>query len=373
MSKRKFALDLGTWAIRIGSLSERRDGSVIDMLHETRYDPLDDMPLKGVFAQFEVNRDSLQKYTRQILQTAGIKTIEAPVSLPDQFFSVKYLDIPRAYVSDEQSREYLGWRIRELLPSTLASESVMDFQLLGPSLERDGESLNRVMVVLMKEQLVNDLAATMFSAGLNISYLTMNSQDCHNFLDNVNYSPDHEAEDSVVDEFCDCLLHTGNFGCHLTFISGGVPLYSRLFDRAGFHFTQNLSSVRSIDLCDAGKLKHSDVFISEKIHDYQNSNFDFVDFQHVFAEYLREIDMTFRSFRGKFPDREIRRVIMSGGSSALKGMKDFLGRMLRIPCTIISSPDHIRLELKESLQGGDYSILPFASLCGLLTGRVNQQ
>lgn len=373
MSKVRYAIDIGTWAIRIGRLTEGREGPVFDMFHEIPYRTDAPAPLKGVFAQYEVSRESLQEYTGQILRQAGLGSIEAAVTIPDQFCSVKYLELPRAYLSDDQSRDYLIWRIREQLPSTLASECVMDFQLLGP-MERDGENFSRIMVVLIKEPLVNELALAMSQAGIVAPWFSINSIDCHNLIDRTAMGAGDQEELQGVEPACQCLLHTGHFGCHLIFHSRGTPVYSRLFDRAGYHFSQNLAALRDVSFEDAERIKERECLIPSELSAYGDSQLDFSGFQHLFAEYLREIDMTFRSFRGKFPDRDLSSIILCGGSSALGGLAEFLERMLKLPCSLLSLSDYVRLGGVEAAQSPEQAakLLRFAPLCGLLTGRTEE-
>lgn len=333
------ALDIGTWGVRYARL---RPGGALPVLESHHEVSSAEGILSGVFAQPEVKCQDLSAVIRQLVSAARVPSDNIPIVLPDQFFSMKIVDVPGSSAGGEAGKDFTRWRLKQHLPAALVDDCIIEYHTIGPVETEDGAMI-RVLAVLVKEHFLNSVASAVISAGLTPSYFDLNSLGVHNLLvhgktdpvpavlpvpaSSGQPAPSGDSSSQQVPARDHCIVHAGHWGCNVLFFGGGKLLYSRLFDRAGVHFTRNAASFLKIEESRAEELKTTRQFLPESSEGISAPDFDFIGFQEVFGEFLKEIDMTFRSFRSRFPGFEPDRVVLSGGSAMIPNMARFLGRL----------------------------------------------
>jgi type IV pilus assembly protein PilM len=365
-------LDIGTWKVRLFSGEKLDKGFYIDDLFEFK---TENSVLKGVFASGEVNSGYLKqiisgfpkKYTHKISR----------VIIPDQFVTFKFSEIAKPLCSDEKEKSFLGWRIKESLPPSLTSYSLIDFQITQ-IIEKDTGPSGQILSILIKEEFLNTLAEVFNEIKVIPDFYEVNSINEANLYDYLieskrNVKFDISQSDKFNIEKKDlahtenyCVMHIGNFCCNMTFFINQKPVFSRVFDRAGYHLTQNISNYLNIDFSAAEMRKHSDSFLPENKKFYESNDFSYDFFQHVFGEFFKEIEMTIRSFESKHSDEKFTKLIIFGGGSLTKGLSNFLTRLLNVNCTVFELEKNyftMGKKVKDNL-----NINEFAACLGSLAG-----
>lgn len=336
------ALDIGTWGVRYAGLRTGGPKPVLENYHEIRFE---EGILSGVFAQPKVKIHEIEARLREIAAVVRIPIEGVPVVLPDQFFSMKIVDVPGSSSGGDAGRDYTRWRLKQHLPAALIADCLIECHTIGP-VETDQGAVIRVLAVLVKEKFLNSVAEAVISAGVSPTYFDLNSLGVHNLLSHgmaslvVDQPPTGSATVSAAqqvgspapavqqkNESDHCVIHAGHWGCNVLFFGGSKLLFSRLFDRAGVHFTRNTAAFLGIEAFAAEELKKTRQFLPSSSAGIRTAEFDFLGFQEVFGEFLKEIDMTFRSFRSRFPGFEPDRVILSGGSALVPNMNRFLSSL----------------------------------------------
>jgi Tfp pilus assembly PilM family ATPase len=343
-------LSLGTWKLRVLSAKFSENSFLIDDIFEVKTPkPL----IEGVFASYSINEELLGMTLKKI--PSSLRSRIDRVILPDQFVTFKFSEISKPVGADEKERKYLAWRIRESLPESLTCESILDYQVLDV-FETEDSPTGQILSVIIKENFINSLTKIFYENDIYPEHYEVDSINEINLYESIKKSSETDY----------CLMHLGNFCCNMSFIADSKLLFTRIFDRAGFHITENIAKYMNLDFEKAEEMKHSDTIIPGDQSIYRSEKFSYDFFNSVFNEFLQEIEMTYRSFDGKHQDHKKRDLVLAGGSASLKGLPEFLSRMLNIRCSVFSLSDDFYSLGKRVKK--EYKISEYMSCLGSVSG-----
>lgn len=345
-------LSLGTWKLRVLSARFLENKFLVDDMFEVKTPiPL----IEGVFASYIINEELLQKTLRKIPKKLRNKIDK--IILPDQFVTFKYSEINKPVGADENERKYLAWRIKESLPESLTNESVLDYQITE-IVENEDIPVGHILSVIIKESFINSLIKIFYENDIYPEHFEVDSINELNLYESVQRNSSNDY----------CLMHLGHYCCNMNFVANNRLFFSRVFDRAGFHITENIAKSFKIDFASAEEKKHREKLIPTDQDFYNSKNFSYDFFNTVFNEFFKEIEMTYRSFDGKYHDYKKRELILAGGGASIIGLPEFLSRMLNINCSVFKLPEEFYSIGKKVSKG--YNISEFTSCLGSVSGDV---
>ncbi len=233
-------------------------------------------------------------------------------------------------MTEEELSESINWHAEEHIPYEI-SDVRLSYQIISST-----ENSLSVMLAACKKELIQNLEETIKLAGQQADIIDFDAlalQNCYNF----NYEP---SDDSVA-----ALLHIGAPGMIIHIVKGHQYKYTRDASIGGNYYTDQIQRELGLTFAQAEATKLDgtrDLEIEEtEIHAAAEAiakrlTFD-TDFErlteatsHLFET---EISRTLDFYRSCFPDEEdaVQKILISGGGSKLKGLREHLARSLDIP------------------------------------------
>jgi type IV pilus assembly protein PilM len=264
----------------------------------------------------------------KLLQGQNVKTRDVVAGFGSYSTIIKIIDLPM--MSEEELRESIDWHAEEHIPFDM-SDVRLDYQTVGST----GDSL-QAMIIACRHEPVQNLEEVIRRAGYRAAIIDADSlalQNCYTF----NYQP---VADSLI-----ALIHIGASKMMINIVRGHRCEFTREVSLGGNQYTDRLQKELGLtfEQAEAVKLGSTDgvqinaanvgdaldglsklLTDEEQVDDLLKSVLD------LFAlEISKSLDF-FHACREE-DGFEVQKIMLSGGSSHLKGLREFLSRTFKIP------------------------------------------
>lgn len=298
------------------------------------------------------------------LKEAQSRAIEALIKENNLEFDVVYAAIDAKNVSirkvdfqNIRKRDILGFLENELESSSpfAIEEAILDYQIIDFSKNRSS-----VLAVLAKKDVIRDMLEIIEKGNLRVKVLDIDNLTYLNVLNFLDKDPllldqytDLTDEDASTNKG-QLLINIGHSKTTLTFLADKKVLYTRIISIAGDYFNQILKQKFNITYEEAEILKHYVSSIEINLAEPSSSKNNIISkiLAEIAAELGVEILRTIQAFQVK-ENIKINSVYISGGSSNIKGLKEYIHLALKIPVSnILIKKDSFMFQDKEHT---DYS------------------
>ncbi|MGY3803690.1 pilus assembly protein PilM [Pigmentibacter ruber] len=270
---------------------------------------------------------------------ALIKEYNIEFDLVFAAIDAKNVSIRKVDFQNIRKRDIVGFLENELESSSpfAIEETILDYQIIDYTKNRSS-----VLAVLVKKDVIRDILEIIEKEHLrvkvldidNLTYLNMLS-----FLDKDPELPEHIDDNTNQQQTnitASLIINIGHSKTTLTFLADKKVLYTRIISIAGDYFNQVLKQKLNIEYPEAEILKHyvssMETFASEDAN--SKRNLVSIILADAISELGIEILRTIQSFQVK-ENIQIQTVFISGGSSKIKGIKDYLHIILKVPVSNI--------------------------------------
>lgn len=264
---------------------------------------------------------------KKTLEEAGVKAMKVNVAVPSFSSLITTIDIPEIHqdeiekVVQSEAPKYIpvqlsdvvyGW---QLIDEVVAEEQAMTDEEKKKKIKNKQGNLHILMVAIMKE--ISDQYDKVFSiANVSIDSLEIDSFSLTRSL--VGNDPKPYL-----------VLDIGHKVCNIIAVSNKNILLNRTIDVAGDRITRVIAKALNIDNDRAEKMK-----IQEGMDISQQGSKMVTQ---VLSVLTGEIRRTIKALGESYPKVEIEGIILSGGGSKLKGLRQFIESDLDIK-TVIGNP-----------------------------------
>ncbi|MEO0077605.1 MAG: type IV pilus assembly protein PilM, partial [candidate division WOR-3 bacterium] len=245
--------------------------------------------------------------------------------------SVSLRQAPFPKMNRRELKDAILLRLEKYSPFTL-DEAILDFKTLGPQREA-GAIKDNVMVVAARKDIVSDHISTLRKAGLeptSISVIPFALQAVVKKFANV------RPDESV------CLLDIGAEFTDMVFMKGERLDLARTITTAGNAITEAMTVAitteegqLALDAYDAENLKRKYGIPSEDETERLPSGImvkRLATLQRPALErFVAEINRSIDYYRREFGETKIDRLLICGGTAAMKGMREYIQTNLGIP------------------------------------------
>ncbi|MEA1925924.1 MAG: pilus assembly protein PilM [Patescibacteria group bacterium] len=244
-----------------------------------------------------------------------ITTIEIPEMSQNEIEQVIQKEAPK-YIPVRLSEVVYGWQIIEdIISPTALKDDGRRNQLSGGKVIRRRKNIHVLMVAIMKE--ISDQYNSVFSSsGLTIDSLEIDS-----------FSLTRSLIGNDTGAFL--ILDIGHKVCNIIIVSNKNILLNRTIDVAGDRVTKVIAKALNISNERAEKLK------IEQGLNIGGEGMNMV--VQTIGILTREIQRTREALAEKYPEVNIGKIILSGGGSKLKGLKEFIENEVKIE-TVLGNP-----------------------------------
>lgn len=341
-----FAIDIGTTclkALRLGEIAASPGRLVVEA---SELCPTERGWLAGNFAALELgDRKALVAALERSFRAVGAQGAQVAVSLPDQFVKVFFLQVDRLQDVTPAERKYTEWRLRQLLPGNVAEGCVLDYQVLSTNRGDEGVEI-RLVVQLVREDLLNDLATLVLDGGCKPGFFNCDSISSLNLAEASIRQGEEEREGSDA-----CLLHLGHEATSFIFTRLGVPEWIRILDYGCRKFEDRLVDRFGLDRELARRHLAEEALIPGTAPQESELVEALGRFHGVFDEWFREVGSTFAYFRSHYPSIGPLPVRLCGGGTILRNLPSFLESLLDLPVSLLDVGAMV--EMPQGLDGHD--------------------
>jgi len=342
-------IDIGTSAIKIVELSRAGKRRKLDNYGEMKAEALYEKP----FRTFEKstlsfsNRDVVRALTA-VLKEAGFKSSKAFFSIPD--FSTFFTTISLPAMTDEEIPQAVNYEAPQHIPLPLQSVT-LDWQIV----EREaGATLNtetiKILLVAVPKDVIQQYQQIAAAVGLEL--LSMEAEV---------FSLSRALIGEVEKKQTISLIDIGARSTTINIVDNGILRISHSFDTSGSDFTTVIAKGLNTDYAEAELLKKKQGLLAEG-DGSKDAMLPLID---LIIEEIRKIFSSFFQAEGK----EVKKIILAGGSAFMPGIVDYFLKNLSKPVEIanpfadIYYPPILEDTLKEV--GPSYAIAVGAALRGL--------
>ena len=315
-------LDIGSYSVKLSLLKERggRFTLVNFAVADIGEEPIDTLE--------PAQKNSLiQAAVQKLVLETGFKTKDVSISLSGDQIIVRYIKL--AYMTREELKGVIRFEAEQYIPFSI-DQVVLDFHILGEVTE-EGQKKVEVLLVAIKEEVVNQYIHLLQGAGLNIVLIDIDSMALHNSLE-VNY--DKKDGETVA------IINIGAKYSNLNIVEDGVTRFSRDIPIGGISLTNDISKEFNLGFAEAEKLKReqggiiieSENVVLTRIPSKEDKRVRiYSSISTTLGKLVMEIRRAFDFYESSAKKRSISKVYICGGSSKLQNIDKFISERLKIP------------------------------------------
>lgn len=308
--KKIFALDIGSYSIKLVELKETKKGYHLVNMASAPLPP--EAIVDGALMDTGVIVDAIKNLTA----SAGVKGGDVAVSVSGHSVIIKKITLPA--MTENELADSIQWEAEQYIPFDIADVN-LDFQILGTNAV-DQTQID-VLLVAAKKEIIDDYTAVIAEAGLNAVVIDIDAFAVQNMVE-INYPPE-EGE----------VVATVNIGAELSninIIKDGVSLFTRDVANAGNQFTEEIQKRYGVSYEDADAAK-----LGAEVEGVVASDIKEV-LQEVSGMLSSEIARTIDFFMATNPEDSVRKAYICGGGAKTEGLDKALADKLGVPVEVVN-------------------------------------
>ena len=344
MATRIVGVDFGSEILRGIELEYvKKNRPVVTRYHEV---PL---PEGAVHNGEVVEENTVATALKQLWSEGKFRTRDVVIGLGNQKVLARDLVVPRASI--ENIREALPFQVQDLIPVPVA-EALLDFYPIAEVQTDTGPGISGLLVAAVKSSVVANVNAVR-KAGL-----WPVDVDLIPFALQRSIGADTAGTAAVID--------IGATTTNIVISTGGVPQFVRIIPAGGDDLTRALMTRLGIERDLAERVKAGIGMASGSVLPENRPAVEVI--YEVTRELLNSLRNTLNYFANTRENRQVERVVLSGGASRLPGFAETLASMTSMEVTVADPFAHVELG-KDAKQLAGSSARAAVAL-GLVLGRA---
>jgi len=329
---RLIGIDIGSHSIKIVDIDDGKKGMVLKNFGMIEL-PQDSL-VEGSIKEMEIVSSAL----KNLLKNLKIKNKNVATSISGYSVIVKKITIPK---KEEGGLEKSIQREAEQYIPFDINDVNLDFQILKS--EREGteeeekEELMDVLLVAAKKDMVEEYISLLHLTDLNPMVLDIDAFALQNAFEISN----HEQSG------CHALVNIGAQQLTINVIKDGVSIFTRDSSYGGSQITSEIQQKLNISYQEAEMIK-----LGAKPLETEKRPIIEEIFSSTVAKWAQEIKRALDFVATTFIDIKIENVLLSGGSSLIKGLSKYLGLETGLKIEMLNPFGN--LEIKEKLFDATY-------------------
>ena len=338
LTKNIIGIDIGTSSLKIAEC--QRAGEKITLL---KYEIVR-LP-EGTGPNRALSLQEISAFIRDTLKDLGIRTSDSVSEVTGPRTVARHLFMQD--LADEEMREAIRWGAKADFPFAL-DEAFIDFYKLEVFKREEEAPEAEIISAVATREAVEEQVALLRDAGLKPLFLSIPSFSLMQAYRFTQPSPWSETV-AVID--------LGKKSTQIIVLKEGNLKFSREIAVAGDIFTQSLigsyevnGQATEIDQTTAEKIKIEVGLLAEGEADQLVEGLPLDQVQKrlspVMDRLLLEVERSINYYKNQFKDYEIKRVLITGGGSLLKGLPEALGKSLEIPVQLFQNAGSLTVKKK---------------------------
>jgi len=283
-------LDIGTYSIKAVELQKKDDSTTLVNFH----------------VQARAQKEGLSGALERFFQEGNFTSKDIAIAFSGHAVVARLVEMPM--MKDEELKNAIRFEVEKNIPFKI-DEALLDYQVISSTLEA---KKSKILFAAVKEALVRDYIETIHELGFQIKCVDVDAIALTNAFLNANTE---NAEKSFI------LINAGNSYSNISIVSSGIPFLVRDISGSGREAAEAIAKGMGLSIEEAYKIKHNCPA------DKQDALLDMV--RPTMDKLARELRLSVGYFENQYA-RGIEAIYVSGGSSRLHGLSDFLSEFLGI-------------------------------------------
>lgn len=349
------ALDLGSNSLKVVQIKEEPSGPRLVKLG------IAPIPYGRIKDGQVTDTKAVANTISRLLSANQIKEKFCVSALSGEQVIVRLVKLPP--MSEQEVKQAISYQIERYIP--LPPDQVnLDVQLLGEVMEGETKKVSVLLIAAQKEA-INSQVKTLQEAKLIPTAIEVESFVALRSSLESAFLKDAKTFGQTL-----LLIDIGASSSDISVVSNGVLRFTRIIPVAGINFTRAISTALNLNFEEAERLK------KEQGAALVNGDTEGLDLPTVkqivniltpiLGSLLNEIQRSLAYYESRFRRAKIDRVILSGGSSKLRNIKEYLNRELGLEIGEVNPWQNIVYD--EKAFSPDYlaKVAPLLSVgCGL--------
>ncbi len=348
-SKDLLGLDIGSSAIKLVQLKEKGKGYQLEKFGIKLLMP--ELIVDGTI----MDAGMVVSAIKELISEQKLKTKDTAISVSGHSVIVKRINLPE--MTEEELEESIKWEAEQYIPFDINDVNI-DFQILGSSTGSEGQTQMNVLLVAVKKDKLNDYTALVTEAGLNPVIVDVDAFALENMY-GINYEVDGEIT---------ALVNIGASVMNINILRNGTLAFTRDISIGGNKYTEILQKEMGLSYEEAERLKKGEV-VEGVPQDPAANHINLIS-----NELASEIARSFDFFKTTSAHENIDKIILSGGSSIIRGLDTFVSEKLGLRVEMANPFRNITINPKDFDVDHIQMMAPLACIAvGLAIRRVGDR
>jgi len=312
-------LDIGSHSIKLVEIDHGKKGRILKNFGVIGLPP--DAIVEGSIKEVEIVSSAL----KNLLSNLKIRNKNVATSISGYSVIIKKIMLTSKDESElestiqDEAEQYIPFDINEVN---------LDFDILPSAKEEESEKSQEggdkeesrqmeVMLVAAKKDVIDDYANLLQSAGINPGVLDVDAFALQNAFEIS--TEDAEPEGSYA------LVNIGAEELGINVIKNGISLFTRDSSYGGNQITEAVMNKFNVNFEDAEKIKLGGTKIDKERGDLEEI------FKTVVADWVQEIKRALDFVASTYPDENVEKVFVCGGSCRIPGFQKYLQLETDVP------------------------------------------
>ena len=280
-------------------------------------------------------KDSLAAAIKKFFREANFSGKDVNISVSGHLVIVRFVELPR--MSEDELKNAVRFEVEKYIPFSI-DEAILDYQATVTNPQSKNVA---IIFAAVKNNFVKHHIDTVQQAGFTVKGVDVDGIALTNAFLSAYPAQKEENKDKAV-----ALLNVGDGFLNVSIAWQGIPYVVRDIKGAGGELTEEISKTLGVGKEEAYQLKHNPP--SDKKDAITNA------IKPALSKMTKEISLSFGYFENQFA-KEVEKIYLSGGSSGLFGLKEFLSESFDVqvedwdPLNSIKLNENISTEsLKEA-------------------------
>ncbi|MFH1148762.1 MAG: type IV pilus assembly protein PilM [Pseudomonadota bacterium] len=318
--KLSLGLDIGSHSIKIAEISQSR--------HGLRLESFGVAPVPRAAIVEGTVREQAQVVARigALVGNLKIKGRRTATSIAGYSVIIKKINLP--LMSDKELEETITVEAAQYIPFDI-NDVYIDFQILGIDPEK-AERMD-VMLVAAKRETIDGYSDLIRESGLIPTIIDVDAFALENAFEAA-----YDTDNLNV-----ALVDIGASKMNINILINGMSAFTRDASFGGDQITEEIQSRFSMTYEAAELLKMGGNMQDAPMPDLEEI------FTSICSQWIKEIRLAIDFYYANYPDHSLSKIVLSGGSSKIVGLKDLLQMETDIPVEMFNPFSRMEIEAKR--------------------------
>lgn len=277
-------------------------------------------------------RELLKKNLQQALVENRVRIKDTAITIQSTATIRRELEIPP--VKPQEMESMIRYEIEQYLPIDL-SEYIIEYKVS----EEQKDNKSRVLIAALPKAVAEEYIDLLHSVKLEPVFLDIHSNSISKLFSmkqQINHNP-NELDKTAA------FIDLGCSSTNISILSKGSYQFSRIMPGGGKDINRSIAEAFGISMEEAEKKKLAEADLSK----FGTSN-DMDQLNQIVGNMVNrqasDIQRVFQYYKTRHADNNIDEIYLYGGTSNLKGLSEYLTRVLNIPAQQIKSLSGVKLE-----------------------------